>query len=276
MRHRFPALRRSPRPHGRRAFTLVELVVVVGIIVALLSLVLAVSTLLIQQNEARQLETAFAALDSAIQEYEIAAGRPVMYQARREVPFTGAYDVPNNPQFGVAGVPGYLLDGGQPHYNLGVSCSCDSGAGNSGWEKHIVALLRVLLGTESAQDAVTSIDPSLLQPVRQPNGQALPGNASLSIIIDPWGTPIALVMPGRVWRASDANGDSADGEFPVRDADGTIRTSMEERAGICRNGRPLFVSAGPDGELGCLNCDGGAGYEATLDNIYSYDPERPR
>ena len=61
----------------------------------------------------------------------------------------------------------------------------------------------------------------------------------------------------------------------ILDADGTIRTSIETKLGICRNGKPLFVSAGPDGDIGCLDCAGGNSprFEATLDNIYSYTPE---
>ena len=76
---------RASRRRHARAFTLVELVVVVGIIIALLSLVLAVSTLLIQQNEARQLEAAYANLDRAVQEYELAIGRPIAFQDRIDV-----------------------------------------------------------------------------------------------------------------------------------------------------------------------------------------------
>ena len=75
MRRRFAfnAIRRTPR-----GFTLVELIVVIGVVIALLSLVLAVSTLLIQQNESRQLTNAFKVLESAVQEYEIAIGRPLV------------------------------------------------------------------------------------------------------------------------------------------------------------------------------------------------------
>ena len=46
--------------------------------------------------------------------------------------------------------------------------------------------------------------------------------------------------------------------------------------GVCRNATPLFVSAGPDGDIGCVACvdeTASPRYQATLDNIYSYEPE---
>ena len=257
-----------------RGFTLVELVVVVGIIIALLSLVLAVSTLLIQQNEARQLESAYANLSSAVQEYEQAIGRPISYQARREAPYQGGYDIPNNPQYG-----GYqsietifAAGGGTSHYNTGISSGC-SGADPQGWQKHIVSLMGLLQRTQSAEDIVARIDPALILPVTKTNG--LPLNASetlppLTKMVDPWGTPIAVVFPGRVWRESDAGG-----LFNAPDADGTIRTVMEDMVGVCRNGKVLFVSAGPDGLIGSRYCLDGERREAALDNIYSYEPETP-
>ena len=86
---------------------------------------------------------------------------------------------------------------------------------------------------------------------------------------------VAIVFPGRAWRESDNNGSAADGEFGLPDADGTIRTVMEDMVGVCRNGKVLFVSAGPDGLIGSRYCAGGERKEASLDNVYSYEPENP-
>ena len=262
-----------------RGFTLVELVVVVGIIIALLSLVLAVSTLLIQQNEARQLEAAFANLSSAVQEYEQAVGRPIAYQARRETPLQGGYDIPNNPQYGAYGniETMYTSGGGNLHYNTGISTGC-SGTDPEGWEKHIVALMGLLQRTQSAEDIVARIDPALILPVTLSNGQPIAANSTLpplTKMVDPWGTPIAVVFPGRTWRESDNDGSAANGEFGPPDPDGTIRTVMEGMVGVCRNGKVMFVSAGPDGLLGSRYCLDGERKEAALDNILSYVPENP-
>ena len=268
-----------PGRSARSGFTLIELVVVVGIIIALLSLVLAVSTLLIQQNESRQLETTFANLDTAVKEYEQAVGRPISFQARRETPLQGGYDIPNNPQYGDYGAieQVYLQGGSQVHYNQGISTNC-SGADPAGWQKFSVALMGLLQRTQSAEDIVARIDPSLMSPVTRANGDPIVASATLpplTRIIDPWGTPIAIVFPGRAWRESDNNGSAGDGEFGLPDADGTIRTVMEDMVGVCRNGKVLFVSAGPDGLIGSRYCAGGERKEASLDNVYSYEPENP-
>lgn len=253
---------------------------VVGIIVALLSLVLAVSTLLIQQNEARQLEAAYANLSSAVQEYEQAVGRPIAYQARRETPLQGGYDIPNNPQF--VGYPGgmetiYTSGGSSLHYNTGLNTGC-SGLDSDGWQKHIVALMGLLQRTQSAEDIVSRIDPALILPVTKNNGLPMDSTDSLpplTKMVDPWGTPIAVVFPGRTWRESDNDGSAGNGEFGPPDPDGTIRTVMETMVGVCRNGKVMFVSAGPDGLLGSRYCPDGQRKEAALDNIYSYEPENP-
>jgi type II secretory pathway pseudopilin PulG len=254
---------------ARCGFTLVELVVVVGIIIALLSLVLAVSTLLIQQNEARQLQAAFANLETAVLEYEQAIGRPIAFQDRADP--NGAWDIDRAADLGVSGSVQSPYD---QSALTGVTCPpCSSNSepvNYQGWGKFIVRLMSLLRGTQSAEDIVARLDPSLLVPVTQSNGQPLTGNQSLSTVIDPWGLPIAVVFPGRKWREGDA---------PEKlDADGTIRTYMEVKMGICRNGKVLFVSAGPDGDIGCRGgaCgQSGPRYEATLDNIYSYKPGTP-
>jgi type II secretory pathway pseudopilin PulG len=253
--------RRGVRRRG--GFSLIELVVVVGVIITLISLVLAVSTLLIQANEARQLEAAFANLNTAVQEYEQTIGRPLTYQDRSEQGTLGAYDIPYNVNFGIAGLEGYYGVGG-----AGEACNCGSGSDSHGWEKSIVRLFQLMARTESAEDVIAKLDPSLFVPVKLANGLSLPNNQNLTTLVDPWGAAIAVVMPGRNWRDSDS------GNLEV-DSDGSIRTSMETKLGVCRNGQPLFVSSGPDGDIGCLDCSGGSSvrFERTIDNIYSYSPE---
>ncbi|MCP4837458.1 MAG: type II secretion system protein, partial [Phycisphaera sp.] len=252
-------------------FSLIELVVVVGVIITLISLVLAVSTLLIQQNEGRQLEASFANLDTAVQEYEIAIGRKITAQDRIETvgdAASGRYDVPRNIDFGIGGLEGYYSSN-----NPGDTCSsCTSGSDTHGWEKNIVRLFQMMARTEAAEEIIAKLDPALFLPVRMANGLPLPNNQSLSTLVDPWGATIAVVFPGRKWRQADFDQFGTE-----RDEDGTIRTNLERKFGICRDGRILFVSAGPDGDVGCIGCDTGLSlrFEATIDNVYSYTPEKP-
>jgi type II secretory pathway pseudopilin PulG len=247
----------------RGGFSLIELVVVVGIIITLISLVLAVSTLLIQANESRQLEAAFATLDSAVQEYEQVVGRPLTYQDRTEQAVRGSFDIPYDIDFNINALEGFYGANG-----AGEACICAATGDSHGWEKSIVRLFQLMARTESAEEIIAKLDPSLFLPVRLANGLPLPNNQTLTTLVDPWGATVAIVMPGRKWRDSDQ------GNLPL-DVDGTIRTSLESKIGVCRNGKPLFVSAGPDGDIGCLACAGGTSprFEATLDNVYSYTPE---
>ena len=261
-------------PHAAsRGFTLVELVVVIGIVIALLSLVLAVSTILIQQNESRQLANAFKVLESAVQEYEIAIGRPMRSQDVADPP--GAYEMPlivdtealiEDQVGGGVSLPTDYRD--IERFYQPCACSQDIA---DGWQHHIIRLIGLMNRTDGCRDMIARLDPSLLQPLRQFNGDPLPGNVSFTTFVDPWGTPLAVVMPGRQWNPAK-DPQSAEDRYATPDDDGTVRTGLEEIMGVCRNGQILFVSAGPDGRLGCLDCPDGTAAEFARDNIYSYQP----
>ena len=247
----------------RRGFSLLELVVVIGIILVLMSLVLAVSTVIIQQAENRQLETVFANLEASITEYEQAIGRKITY-ADRSDPADMNWDVPFNPQLSYGSV--------EFPYNQQVAggaytCSCSASADTHGWERYIIRLLELLDRTDAAEEILSRIDPNMLVQVRTGNGQPLPAGHSMASIVDPWGSPLAVVFPGRNWREGDSE---------IRDTDGTIRTYLEEKIGICKDATPLFVSAGPDADIGCVKCVNEANsvrFQASIDNVYSYVPE---
>ena len=258
-----------------RGFTLVELVVVIGIVIALLSLVLAVSTILIQQNESRQLANAFKVLESAVQEYEIAIGRPMRSQDATDPP--GAYEmqliinteaVIEEQTGGSIRLPREYQEQRIGRFYLPCTCSQDI---PDGWQYHIIRLIGLMNRTDGCRDMLARLDPSLLQPMRQFNGDPLPGNVSCTTFVDPWGTPLAVVMPGRQWNPAK-DPQSGEDRYARPDDDGTIRTGLEEIMGVCRNGQILFVSAGPDGRLGCLDCPDGTAAEFARDNIYSYEP----
>ena len=98
--------------------------------------------------------------------------------------------------------------------------------------------------------------------------------------VDPWLSQIRIVYPGRNF--ADGERDPAvdpplgDLQRGVRDADGSIRSEWECRYGICRNARPLLVSAGPDGFMGDLTVDPtDIEFKRALDNVYSYEPAQP-
>ncbi|MCH2161578.1 MAG: prepilin-type N-terminal cleavage/methylation domain-containing protein [Phycisphaerales bacterium] len=254
------------RPLPRRGFSLVELVVVVGIILVLLGLVLAVSTLVIQQAETRQVKAVFANLDSAVMEYETTIGRKLTCQPRGEAD-EGAWDFR---YYNVLGQDVPSLEDRFEFAYPGTLCSCNADVEpdtGRGWERRIVRLMEILKRTDAAEEIISRIDPNLLVPVLASNNQPFPNGPSFTAVVDPWGLPIVFVAPGRLWR---------DGDNEIRDVDGTVRTEFEIKFGVCRNRTPLFVSCGPDGDPGCLSCVGSANsprYQAAIDNIYSYEPE---
>ena len=260
------APRRRPRLL-RRGFTLIELVVVVGIILVLMGLVLAVSTIVIQQAETRQMEAVFANLGASVSEYEQSIGRKITYEDRLDSIGTpnGSWDVPFNPTFDVQYIEYPYNSAGS-----GYSCNCSSSTDSHGWEKYIVRLLELLDRTDGAEEILARIDPNLLVQVKRSNGNPLPQGQSLASIVDPWGTAIGVVFPGRMWQEGD--------DDYIRDSDGTIRTQLENKVGVCKNGEILFISAGPDGDIGCIKCVNEVEsnrYQASIDNIYSYDPGSP-
>ena len=74
-------MNRRPRTHAlRRAFTLLELVIVIGIILVLMGLVLGVGSVVIGQSEQRQVSASMQIVDSALLEFEQQAGRPMVFE----------------------------------------------------------------------------------------------------------------------------------------------------------------------------------------------------
>ena len=65
--------------HGGRAFTLIEIMVVISIILVLASLVLGVGSALLRRAERSQVESAITIMESAFTEWEGQTGRPMTY-----------------------------------------------------------------------------------------------------------------------------------------------------------------------------------------------------
>ena len=212
----------------RRGFTLIELVVVLGVILVLVGLVLAVSTVLIRRSEIRQVESMFEILTTAVEEFEQSRGRPLTFGTRNQ-PETGArYDIPE------------LLNVNYPYVNL--------------------FLLDRLATHGPSREILARLDPDLFRrttvnipatPSGFPPQEFWWGPLPRMELVDPWGTRIAMILPGRPWRQGD---DPA-----LRDPDGTIRTVDEQGFGSCVNRKIRFISAGPSRDFGRRD-----------DNILSY------
>ncbi|MCH8344492.1 MAG: hypothetical protein IH983_10945 [Planctomycetes bacterium] len=249
-----------------RGFTLVEVVVVIGIIILMVALTISVGVVVVEGSEVRQTETVLRQLDTALQEWQTHADRRLTWGDSS----TGAvYDMQR--ETGTES-PVFL----------------------------VTELLNTIARSSNIQNIVAGIDPDFVHTYRRekypewiaPGDEAamddiwavdnIGPTSSLGLaILDAWGLPFRIAHPGCV----DGSVGCVITTLTV-DVDGTVRTGIENEYGIAKNRQILFVSAGPDGEFGDLHLDtpfdelsdeAMEDVREASDNTYSYAPsvERP-
>lgn len=237
----------------KSAFTLVEMMIVIGIIGLLAALTLGISSSVLRNSEIRQTENALKVLTMAMQEWELTMGRSVAFQGVPNLPDTNFYDILGSDTIGY---PGF---GGQ-----GVSDEIMDGA----LRARSIALFAMLRQSEGAKTVLSKIEADLL-------GKSGTDN----YVMDAWGKPIGIVFPGKYFNEVFPSGDMFAEDFS---GDLTVRDQIEDGLGSCINQMPYFVSAGPDGIWGYrFQANGGpidgdpsskAMWNGTIDNVYSYKP----
>ncbi len=271
--------------HVDRAFTLIEIMVVISIILVLASLVLGVGSALLRRAERSQVESAMTIMESAFTEWEGQTGRPVTYNGAFDsltAPTTEIYPVPNG---------GELFDvrepGTPPAPNNSGNKLIYTRARGAG-----VFTVNLLSQLEAIRPMLAGIPPSMLR--AEANTSSYPAtnilsgtpavlyapsakstantkDSTRSELVDTWGGRIAFVFPGRAFRFG------LDSSLP--DSDGTVRTPAENLLGVCTNRRICLVSAGPDGLFGVPgeSTPDSATIQntAAADNIYLYELDPP-
>ena len=243
----------SRRAHALRAFTLVELLVAIGVIAVLASLVVAVGTGVLARGERTHMESAYQALDQAILALEEARGQPLVFNRRRSMSDAAMQD----------GMRFSDVDELPPNF---VN------------EAYIMPrLLALLAANGAAWSSLSTIHPDMLRHEEKswPDGRRTVWN-----LRDPWGQQVAVVPPGRaatrgeVRRAREAlrAGRSTSVADPLRlgidPSDDTVRTMDEVSMGVsCTGRRWLFISTGPDRTPGRMGTAG-----AWQDNVLNYEP----
>ncbi|MCA9289768.1 MAG: prepilin-type N-terminal cleavage/methylation domain-containing protein [Phycisphaerales bacterium] len=243
-------LTRHPGRRHARGFTLIELMVTIGIIVALVALTLGVLVAVLSGSERRQTTTVLELLVAATESWQQSADRPITYGGA-----TG---------YGGPGVIFYDINAEDAAYTPGVPLSTTV-VGNL-----MTRYLAVLERDRDAQRILGGIDPKLL--TRIPENQINPAIGTQRLV-DAWGTPILVVFPGR--EMDPVLYAAAGDDFADADEDGTIRTPFENLVGVATQRVIAFVSAGPDGQFGDRQAPvDSAAYAQTLDNLSSYPLER--
>lgn len=235
---------------ARGAFTLVEMMVVIAIIVGMLVLTVGVATTLRRSSEIRETETILSLLEQASNEWATQAERLPTWGLKPNSTSDFPYDL-------------YADVDGQDqltHYLTNISKT---------------PAVREILGridTDYFTSFTDTTGASAVQKLR---------------VVDPWGNRIMVLHPGPVAPAGaehDADGTVRTlllmcGSCPESAA------SFEDRMGVCQNRRICFISAGPDGKFGHLRLSAPlanlTGSELddlhdADDNIYSYPLLRPR
>lgn len=220
-------IHRHRASRSRRGFSLVELVVVIGIIALLAALVLGVASVVVRQSEVRETQNAITLFEAALNEFESSTGRPITYGQNQ------------------AAAPG------QPAQVYDVQSTLND-------EDLVVATLAILNTSDSARTLLSKIGSHMLRPISDHPLGTLE-------LVDPWERRVVVVFPGRKWVPADGG---------QADEDGTIRTARENIFGVCRNAKPLIVSAGIDGFYGSHSGSETERRRAE-DNIYSYEPQHP-
>jgi prepilin-type N-terminal cleavage/methylation domain-containing protein len=211
-------------------FTLVELLVVIGIIAILASMVLAVSGGVLATSERKQVDDTFTLLNQAIRELELTRGQELVFSrlsSSATVPELAFYDIKEEPP----NTQAYIMP----------------------------KLLALLRSNDRSREFISKINPDFLKRIDKPTS---PLNANENIdLVDPWGNRIAVVPCGRpateremrdAYRADSTKTPVSADPFTTgidRD-DRTVRTNDEKYLGVCSGRRWTFVSRGPDGLLG--------------------------
>lgn len=248
-------------------FTLVELLVVIGIIAILASMVLAVSGGVLATSERKQVEDTFTLLNKAIQEMELTRGQELVFKRFGEdLKFFDVEEIdPNSKPTPKA----YIMP----------------------------KLLALLRSNDRSREFINKINPDFLKRIEKPSSPLFP-NENLDLV-DPWGNRIAVVPCGRpatereirsAYRTGDSvKPDPEAADIPLKlgidSVDRTVRTFDETILGVCSGRRWTFCSMGPDGRMGYPEWDlkrtptqrdgNSDGIDDWADNVFSQTLTKP-
>ena len=266
-----------------RAFTLIEMMIVILIIGILAALTLGISSSVMRNAEIHKTEDILKLLTMAVQEWEMEKGRMITFGGY--IPIEGGnYDIP-------LGSPDFAYTDGivAPEFSeQGVEDADMLNAMRIRMEDLVVLLKQ----SEASTGILSKINPDHFcktigsaTDFEHTSDVCRIEDEHQMVVIDSWGTPIGVVFPGRNYFEAYPGGNP-DFDPAYDDAgDQTLRDEAEDGLGSCINARLYFVSAGSDRLWGyrSQSNDINSGpaskpigsdpiWEDSVDNIYSYEP----
>lgn len=263
----------------RRGFTLLEVLIVIGIIVIIASLVLAVSSSVVRASEERSTKNTLEVLNMAAEEYERTVDRRISY---RSGAVTGGITADATSAGGVA----YKFDvdsgAGTPPAGTGVTTwtglvnPYNTVSGGLPAYSNL-PFRRTALLIQAMTDSPNCA--SIMQKLPEAIFRGIKVNAAQNTFtavrqcVDAWDTPIIAIFPGREASSTELTANNP----AIVDKDGTIKCDSEwgnpvSQGGMlvsCKDRRILFVSAGNDSRF---TVQSGSTYQPSNDNLYSYEP----
>lgn len=263
----------------RNGFTLIEMMIVIGIIALLAALTLGISNSVLRNSEISRTQDTLRLFEMALHEWELEMGRAITFRDFSSLagiddpfgqgqPIVYRYDITSWVDINGTDLNEPLLVA--PSFG-GVAV--DDAVMMEAMETRMRDLVLVLLESESAADILQRITPSHFFEMDLNND----GAANEKVGVDAWGTPIGIVFPCQQYANADLNGNT----LPQDECgDLTVRDQAEDGLGSCINRQPYFVSAGPDRLWGyryqasspIFNQAEDPDWLASIDNVYSYEP----
>jgi prepilin-type N-terminal cleavage/methylation domain-containing protein len=276
--HRSISRQRAPQ----RAFTLIEILISISVIVILVAIVSVVGSGALSGQKAAQTRGLLYSLDRALEEYELAAGSFPRYRTAEYLQRPGPAWA--NPDLSGAGpdtdntsVTGKAY-ATAPDINTGVNIQHHR-------KPSAGVFIAQARGVTEADAIITSLPSTLLAitPRRNPLPAGQSEDLNAVTVLDGWSKPIEQ------WQSAK-NGTTP--VYPALQQSYIVYVHPENTVaqalyGTCKGGRPYFMSAGPDGLVGLRDetdplfpGEDATKYKdrihkALQDNVYSYPVGAP-